>query len=83
MYELDIMFQAVSQVLAYKKSNRFIRSGECFLRVHNFPLAYKAKFKRPAPDQERWDEKFKRKEANKKLHGVLKQHNNPSWFNEP
>jgi hypothetical protein len=74
------MFLASFRQLAYKKSNRMIRSGECFLRVQNFPLAWKAKFKRPVPEQERWDRKFKRQEEMKKSHGVLKQHNNPSWF---
>jgi hypothetical protein len=51
------------------------------LRVHNFPLAYKVKYKRAAPQQEMWDERFKRKEANKLKHGVLKKANSPSWFN--
>ena len=57
-----------------------IRSGECFVRVHNYPLAYKMKYKRPVPQEEMWEERFRRKEGSKKSHGVLKSANNPSWF---
>ena len=57
-----------------------IRSGECFVRVHNYPLAYKMKFKKPVPQEEMWNDRFRLKEENKKAHGVLKKANNPSWF---
>lgn len=63
-----------------KNSNRMIRSGECFMRVHNYPLAYRVKFKRDVPQKEMWEERFRRKEDSKRLHGVLKSANFPSWF---
>jgi len=63
-----------------KKTNRFIRTGECYTRVHNYPLAFRTKFRRDAPQQEMWEERFRRKEDAKRTHGVLKKANNPSWY---
>lgn len=75
------MFVHSSIWLFYRKqSNRMIRSGECFLRVHNYPLAFKTKFRRRVPQEEVWAERFKQKESRKASHGVLKRVNFPAWF---
>jgi hypothetical protein len=50
------------------------------MRVYNYPLAYRMKFKRGVPQQEMWDDKFRRKEEAKRQYGVLKGANNPSWY---
>jgi len=59
-----------------------IRQGECFVRVHNYPLAYKMKYKRAVPQEEVWEERFKSKEASKLTHGVLKSANRPTWYSD-
>lgn len=57
-----------------------IRSGECFTRYHNFPLAYKVKYNRSVPQLEMWDDKLRRMDENKKSHRVLKSENHPTWW---
>lgn len=69
-------------LLAKKRSNRFIRSGECFVRVHNYPLSYRTTYRRPAPQEELWDEKFKNRENAKLTYGVLKRFNTPAWYHQ-
>ena len=63
-----------------KKTNRFLRHKECFLRVHNYPLAYRTMYKRPNPEAQLWDERFKKKESAKTYTGVLKRGNFPAWY---
>jgi hypothetical protein len=75
-----MIFRASSISCASRKANKFIRSGECFLRVHNFPLAYKTKFKRPFAEEALWHEMLARKEKNKRTNGLLKRENNPTWY---
>lgn len=75
------MFNPTVWLTYYKRrSNRFLRSGECFLRVHNYPLSFRMKYKRLVGQPDLWNEKFVRKEASKQLHGVLKNKNEPFWY---